>query len=280
MITAPAPTNAELFTTAIEDLTGESPYSIIAFARTLNNPWEYFDSVREEAKELSIHENFPEEYEEFDERIQQFLDTVDSSLVDEARLNSAQYDKWYVEPEAPDYYSPRQFRQDVYGYGSPKWVVDSTIGSSRHGNESRKVWNRATNNDHNLRIICDYGNFDIALTQKAANATLRVRTSIRKGVPYLNIGGVTINMLDGHTQCMVSGCTTQGWMTYAPIKDGEPDKEWMEYQVLRVLAHLGDHYNGGSNYFNKILAVKPKRDTDAMKFGSRTWALHHQQVTA
>lgn len=272
MLTTKAPTNDELFTDKIEELTGESPYSIIAFARTINDPWAYFDSVEEDAIESGIVEAFPEEWAEFWERVQEFKDTVDASLVSPERIEK-DTDPWHVEPEARDYYSPRQFRQDVWGIGSPKWVIDSNLGNSRHGNESRKVWNRATQEDTNLRIVCDYGNFDIELTKRNARAMLRVRTVVRKGIPYLNIGGVTINMLNGHTKCGVSGCKTEGWMTYAPTPNSEPDKEWMEYQVLRVLAHLGDHYNGGSNYFNKILAVKRHRDTDAMKFGSRTWAL-------
>lgn len=269
-------TSEEFFTAAIEELTGESPYSVIAFARTLNDPWAYLDSVREDARAENIHENFPEEYEEFNERIEEFLDTVDASLVSPERI-AKDTDKWYSEPELESYYSPRQFRQDVWGKGSPVWVVDSSTShlGGRLGNTSRDIWKRATKDQSkDIRILCDYGNFSLEITNNLHKAFYKVRTSVRKGIPVLGIGPVEVNMNTGQVACRVSGCNHRGQLTYSADSEVEADREWMEYQVLRILAHIGWHNNrfpkthtkdGRSTHFPKILETKRHRDSDDEK---------------
>lgn len=258
------------------DITGESSTSILSYARTITDPWTYLEEVIKEVKEEFGYPDNCWQYEtnfieNFIEAAELFLEGVDVSLMSKRALQENE-DRWHTgyDPNAETRflkYNPREFVRDVWGLDSVMFYTES-----RQTQTSRAEWKRVTEGESTqLRLLTEYGNFDFGLTAKAGRAKLRVRTQVRKGTPYLSIGAVQINMLTGKVACGVVGCKHVGQLSNKPDRNDpteqKPDREWQEYQILRIIAHLGTHdLKSATKAFPVFLdAVKEFRDTDWMK---------------
>lgn len=274
------------FAEQFEEIVMESTFSVFSFARTLEDPWAYMKSVLEDIKHLE--EQFEDEYTEFVDRANEWLDILDSAFTSNERQDI--HSRW--DEDDPEYspvgqtfdrgYNPRQRVRDVWDMDSPVFATEV------HNKSSRKIWQRTTKNDSNaLRILCDYGNFDMGATEKYGRALLRIRTVTRnvKGVPtpFLSVGAVQINMRTGFVKCGVYGCNHEGQLTYTENSIVKPgfDKEWAEYQVLRIFAHLGEHGKDNVKIFPKFAdAPKRYRDKELDKVISHWQTIYQQENRA
>lgn len=271
------PTFAEKF----EEITFESTYSVFGFARTLEDPWAYMSSVLEDIAHLS--DEYEDEYNEFVDRAKNWMDILDSAFTSDER--DAVHDR--EDEFEPEYspvgqsfdrgYNPRQRIRDIWDMDSPVFVRE------QYNKKSRDIWQRTTKNDStSLRILCDYGNFDMGLTEKYGKALLRIRTVTRnvKGVPtpFLSIGAVQVNMRTGFVKCGVFNCEHEGHLSHKYLSDGTWDKEWAEYQILRIFAHLGTHGKDSNRVFPKFVdEPKLKRDDAITKIVSHWQWLYKQE---
>lgn len=277
----------------LEELHGIGSREFFATARLETDPWTFVDDTVKYLKSDGEHDapwdyrhgaEDVEAYEEFFEACEEFKNKLDAALTSEDKtLTRDEQDE--PEPKFDTRYSLRDFRQDAWGHGNvnmrPEFVVDSQIGGS-----SRKTWKRVTKGDP-IRHLSDWGTFSLDLTKKYADSKVRVRTHIRKGIPFLAVGAVQINMQTGHLECYVSGCgwkralryyeanaATEHFLKNGMLKpeDLEFDKEYAEFQILSILAHLGEHTRTNhNNYWTPINDVKRHRDSDEDKLRS-AWA--------
>ena len=258
MLTQHTATAEELFTSKFQELTGESEWTIIGFAATLNDPWEYIDSVVDELQD-ELEEIHQPSWKDFINRVNIFKEEVDASL-QVKHYQSEQTDKWYTEPEKPLKYDRNDYRT----------VPTYFTTMDERQRTSREEWRRVTEDNYRLRMLVEYGNFDIAVTEKTARAWLRVRTAVRKGVPYLAVGAIQIDMTNGLAQCGVVGCNHKGWLTVKDDGSSVEKKQWLEFQVLRLIMHLGDHDLGSKTKQFPVFmhVVSPVRDSAAQKLAT------------
>jgi hypothetical protein len=247
--------------------TGESSSSIIAYARTITDPWNYLEQAIDELKIefMDFSSEMTDQLDAFIERANTFLEEVDASLETKRNITEAQ-DRWASEydPNAETRfmrYNPREMVRDIWGIGPAMFFVES-----RASKDAKREWKRVTKDQPaSLRMLTEYGNFDIGITERASKAALRVRTAVRKGEPYLSIGAVQVNLNTGKVYCGVYGCNHTGRLSHG-------DREWMEYQILRILQHLGTHdmKSAGKVFPVFVEEVSPKRDTAKQKLWRHT----------
>lgn len=216
----------------------------------------------------SLTDELVEVHEAFMKRLTRFSEQYAASFASDDFLSAMDSEDRY-EPERESEYSPRTFYRDVRGQSDPIFIISGEIQLA----EKREEWRRTTKFDERpIRMLVEYGNFDIGVTDSVHKWMLRVSTRVRRingePVPFLQIGGVGINMDTHIAECGVYGCKWRRQITYSdPTGAGSghgyeaSDKEWMEYVVLSIFAHLGSHNQNARNPFPRLIA-KRFRDTD------------------
>jgi hypothetical protein len=258
------------FDDEFEVIVGESEYSVLAFARTLTDPWSYLtgpDGVIADITTACLDQAYPQEFQAFVERVQDFLDTVDAALTAPERME-LQYDRWdeldmepNINSESYDPgYSPLQQKRDVWGIDRPEFIQPKPEFDSEYS--SRGIWKRTKGHTTHTYGLTEWGTFSFDVTKRFAHSLLRVDWHMLHGKPYLRVGGVDISLLSGKCICRVSGCDWKRTLRYNPDSEStEFDREYAEFQVLSILQHLGEHtLKNPKNYWTPILEVKRFRD--------------------
>jgi hypothetical protein len=262
---------ATVFAYRVEELSGESEQSLFAFARTLEDQWAYIESVLSDAKEEHLDTDYPEEFEAFANKAQDFMDTVDSALTSPERQR-VQYDRWneidwepVISSDSYDPgYSPRQRFRDVRGLDTPEFqqpALRTPSGETDPKYSSRNIWKRTKGHTKHTYSLSEWGHFSFDVSKKYSESLLRVTYHRKFDKPYLRVGGVDISLLSGTVVCHVSGCKFKRRLQYNAEGGTEFDREYAEYQILSILAHLGEHtLKNPRNYWTPILEIKRFRD--------------------
>lgn len=229
-------------------------HEFLQLARIEPDPWGFVQGFLSEISELH-EELFDEnELEDFTTAVLSWLDQLD--VANCARVPDRNKE---VEPDRESYYSPWQLRRDVRGDGTVvAFVYD--LAAQEIPSNSREIWQRTNRNQQVKQYnLSDYGTFSLSVTANNAASMLRVR----RIKDQLSVGGILINLTTGVCKCHVSGCNWRRQLRWI-------DREYAEYQVLCILAHLGEHtMKNPKNYMNPILEVKRFRDSDNYKL--KTW---------
>lgn len=281
----------------VEAITGESPLGYAYSLRMSVDPEAEFSSAAQAVMELALH-FLSEDGEpvDFSTELAQWIDDcrhsvrlIDAALTDPLRLDDPTNDPYEPDNQAilfPNF-DPGYDRRDAWGKGNQDSHAPVFVKSANPiGKTNRDMWKRTTKNDNrDLYVLCDYGNFSLDQTKKYHASLFKVKTNIRRvsgvATPFLSVGAVQINMRTGVAECGLSGCNMKAQLLhtnpealalskitgYAP----EPDREYQEYQILKILEHLGTHDKNG--WLGKILNVNRRRDTNEDKLRSRNKAL-------
>lgn len=263
-----------------ETMIGQDLYELKSELRlSLNAQAELDEFLAEHSTHLS--EDF---LSELTEDLQQAIDKLDESIVERLmHMNDhsySQHDQYEYEYDnaRPDAYYP-EFVSDVRGWGRDNKAFVNTA----YRRNSRSEFKRTSGPEKRI-ILTEIGSFDLTLTSKTAAAWMRVTRPVRNGVPHIQVGAVSINLSNGQLKCGVYDCDWKKQLTHidpqvlqlAQITSTEDelpefDREWAEYQLLKILEHLGTHSHRYPNSpFHKFMA-EPKRYRDGMaeKFETR-----------
>lgn len=243
------------FTKEVEDLLGISPNNILTEARTLHNYNTFLDECVEAIQEHGIADKYPDDFDDFVEKVASVKEFTDASL--EYKIKARSRDE-ELEPEQPskdrlsNYIEPNKFFFEYTGY----------VNTIKTESWIRPTGVHYTSNTE-LYMCLEYGNFSFQATQNAANATFRVRRVVRDSVPFLAVGAIQINMHTGLCACGVNGC---GWKRSLNQTHAE-NRELQEYVVLSILEHLSTHSKGIVPRF--VQPAKRFRDSPEAKLKSR-----------
>ena len=240
----------------LQEMIGCGEREFFQYVRIENDPWATIEEV------LAELDSTIDGAEDFKQRCEDFMEHLDESLITQL-MDQNRDDEIDPEPKYDYKYSNRQFNQD-------KWGIDPTMFVKDYHSNSRKEWRRSTGTDEHLRMLTEWGNFSFDITEKNAKAKMRVHTNVRQGVPFLSVGSVNINMHTGVAKCYASGCKFSGQLRYNDEGTKHFDKEYAEFQVMRILQHLGDHtLKNPNNYWTPIIHVKRFRDDETYKWATR-----------
>lgn len=215
-------------------------------------------------------------FEEEWEAIRQQLETRNATL--QERLSTV--DRWTeIQPERdtirPDSYYPELKRDAANIRGTQditEWVNTQESRSSR---EIRaridNAYLKSLSHDerakrYHKKIMLEYGTFDIAITESTHKAWLQVRRDLYHNT--LKVGMILINMSNGEAHCKVYRCDHKFQLSSKSPSPTIQDREWQEYQVLRIFEHLGTHNNPAWPKFTQH--TNPNRDTPQEKLASRS----------
>jgi hypothetical protein len=278
------------FRTIVERVTGESPLTYAYSLRMAVDPEEEFAHTASLVYEIVLALI---EYDlDFSDELSQWIDDcrhsvrlIDAALTDPLRLDDPNNDPYEYEPNInadPSTFDAGYDRRDAWGKGNKNFNAVFVSSANPLGKTSRDMWKRTTKNDtSDLYVLCDYGNFSLDQTKKYHESLFKVKTNIRRvsgvATPFLSVGCIQINMRNGIAECGLSGCTMKTQLLHAPVDSPvgvENDREYQEYQILKILEHLGTHDKNG--WLGKITEVKRYRDSDDNKWLSRSINLNRK----
>lgn len=271
----------------VEAITGESPLGYAYSLRMSVDPEAEFSSAAQSVMELALH-FLSEDGEpiDFSTELAQWVDDcrhsvrlIDAALTDPLRLDDPTNDPYEPDNQAIMFpnFDPGYDRRDAWGKGNQDSHAPVFVKSANPiGKTNRDMWRRTTKHENrDLYVLCDYGNFSLDQTKKYHASLFKVKTNIRRvsgvATPFLSVGSVQINMRTGIAECGLSGCNMKAQLMYAPVDSDDPskpDREYQEYQVLKILEHLGTHDKNG--WLGKILEVKRYRDNDDNRWLNRS----------
>jgi hypothetical protein len=219
---------------------------IFPYASRQVNPTEFFAGLLSDMAELRAVSTVTEDqWLEFLDSVTEFLSTLDESN-SESMMHSDRWaeidveDNSWSDPES-DPYMESQFAIDVADTENEWNFPKYTVGAR------------------------NWGFYNEAATQDYAFSLMRVRWFAN----MLLIGGMKVKS-SGLAECGVSGCRWSHQLRSNSVEGSEVfDRRYAEYQVLLILAHLGEHTRTNPrNYWTPIDCVKRGRDTATMKLDS------------
>lgn len=246
------------FESLFEDQFLLSPLQAISEFRTEVDPHTTYFEYRTEF--TFDKDDLPED--KIEEIEESFLDWQESA---ESNLNGyqktlmekhAERDIWDELDLSPDHKSDKLSNYKV------KTVVSFDINKNDEEQiTSRDVWDRTSGFETDTIVLTEYGSFNPATTNRAHAAWMRVRKTLRQGIEWISVGSIQINMSTGEFYCGVSRCK------FSHTLNANNGKEAMEWQIILLLEHLGEHAPKGdiSYPYPKILDVKAIRDSDSYK---------------
>lgn len=259
------------FDTEAAELTGFSPREALSEARTLSNYQEFIKEYEEEIAPLE--ESYPEDFEDFQAQAQELIELTDASLEYKIRSQSREQ----------EFDTRPQFKRDHPGNYKETTKLFFQEKKPRTQKDEAYIRPEGVHYTPNteLYLCTEYGSFSFQATANNAAAALRVRRSIRNGVPFLSVGSIQINMNSGLVSCGLNGCIWARTLN----QTHKDDRQLQEYVVLSILAHVGSHTH--TNTKGQTLGVvptfkaEPKRTRDSYndKLRSHAMAIYWQELS-
>lgn len=195
-----------------------------------------------------------------------FLDYIDSLFMTQAETiqNSPRDKELEYTPTPSDYFKDKGSVTTLF------FTESATI-------PSREVYNRSTPGEKTVQfLITEIGYFDLALTEKVHSQWLQVSPLTIKGRPVLRVGMLMVDLECGSVKCNVYRCKAEFQLSHKVDDDGNWDREWAEYQVLRMFAHLGTHDHPKNPWPKFKVLPSPFRDSDDQRLANRSLTISRQ----
>jgi hypothetical protein len=217
-----------------------------------------------------------DQWVEFTERVAEFIVNLDDDNREDRWAELDVEDNSWSDPES-DPYMESQFARDIETTLVPSYDNTLPIGEFHLNDKGERVygpddeWEFAYYPDGSFDFpkytvgARNWGFYNEAATEGYALSLMRVRWFAN----MLLIGGVKVKS-SGLAECGVSGCRWSHQLTANSVEGSTVfDRRYAEYQVLLILAHLGEHSRTNPlNYWQPIDSVKRGRDTATMKLDS------------
>lgn len=228
MNTTTQTTNTSKFQETFEETFKVSPLQFIAEFRTVNNPEQQLEEAIQEF--LGVNEDD----EDFQDELTEWIEAANNSIQDyqqtlmEKHTISNRWDELDLTPDS----KPNK----LSNYTDTKFTIDATVqhNSQSQPISSRDIWDRTSGHNTKTIVLTEYGVFDKNLTDRTMWRWLNVNKVQRNGVEWITFGSIQINMSNGEFYCGVNKCEFAHQLMHS-------NRQVMEYQILRLLEHLGTH---------------------------------------
>lgn len=254
----------------IEDILGMDPHEFIYETSQAIDPIQEFDEFMEDldAERPGLSEHFSDELAEIRESIQSRQDTFAEQAMH--RDSTREYEPEVYQPYTK-LWDDVNGKNEIYEYINSQESRSSREIRNRIDNERiNKMTPQQRQKQYHKRIMLEHGTFDINVTRSTHAAWLQVRRDLYHNT--LKVGMILINMSNGHAQCKVYGCKHEFQLSSRSASpETITDREWQEYQVLRIFEHLGTHNNPAWPKFTSH--TNPNHDTTQEKLASRSSVL-------